>query len=65
LLSLLNSGIGNFVGYLATGWWFTRCTENGLTRWPLFWGGTAATAGVVLLYFLIAYHGRGKRPTNT
>ena len=26
LLSLMNSGIGNLLGYLGTGWWFAHCT---------------------------------------
>jgi nucleoside transporter len=59
LLTLLNSGVGNLLGYLGTGAWFAACTQFNVTRWPLFWGGLAGTIAVVLLYFLVAYHGRG------
>jgi nucleoside transporter len=62
LLTLLNSGVGNLAGYLSTGWWFSRCTENENTRWPIFWGGLSAASGAVLIYFLAAYHGRGISP---
>jgi MFS family permease len=58
LLSLLNGGVGNLIGYLGTGWWFAACTGNSATRWPLFWGVLAAANAAVLLYFLAAYRGR-------
>lgn len=60
LLALMNSGVGNLVGYLGAGWWFAACTRPVGTRWPLFWGGLAAMVGGVLIYFLIAYRGLGK-----
>ena len=28
LISLMSSGVGNFIGYLGSGWWFAACTEN-------------------------------------
>ena len=59
LLTLMNSGFGNLLGYLGTGWWFAACTHPSGTQWPLFWGGLAATVGLVLAYFLTAYHGAG------
>ena len=55
------SGVGNLIGYLGTGWWFAANTRPSGTQWPLFWGGLAAAVAMVLIYFLIAYHGRGKR----
>ncbi len=58
LLTLMNGGFGNLIGYLGTGWWFNACTQSGGTRWPLFWGGLAATVGMVLIYFLIAYNAK-------
>ncbi len=59
LLSLLNGGVGNFIGYLGTGWWFTRCIQPGNgTSWPLFWGGLAVLVTGVLVYFLTAYRGK-------
>jgi hypothetical protein len=58
LMSLMNSGVGNLIGYLGTGWWFVACTHPAGTQWPLFWGGLAAAVAVVLVYFLTAYRGR-------
>lgn len=59
LMSLMNGGIGNLLGYVGTGWWFSACTRETGTRWPLFWGGLSAAAAIVLIYFLSAYRGRG------
>jgi len=59
LLALMNSGVGNLLGYLATGLWFSACTHPSGTQWPLFWGGLAAAVGAVMAYFLTAYHGIG------
>jgi nucleoside transporter len=61
LMSLMNSGVGNLVGYLGTGWWFAACARPAGTQWPIFWSGLAAAVALVLVYFLIAYRGRGKR----
>jgi nucleoside transporter len=58
LLTLMNSGVGNLIGYLGTGWWFATCTQNGLTHWPQFWGALAACVGAVLVYFLTAFRGQ-------
>jgi nucleoside transporter len=55
LLTLMNGGVGNLIGYLGSGWWFSQCTSIHTTRWPLFWGGLAATVAGVLIYFLFAY----------
>jgi MFS family permease len=59
LMSLMTSGVGNLVGYLGSGWWFNACERPLGMRWPLFWGGLAAAVTAVLVYFLVAYHGRG------
>ena len=59
LLSLMNSGFGNLVGYLGTGCWFSACTAPWGTRWPIFWSGLSATAALVMAYFLTAYRGIG------
>jgi len=64
LLALLNSGVGNLLGYLSTGWWFAACTQDHVTRWPVFWGWLAAAVAAVLVYFLAAYHGIGARPAR-
>jgi MFS family permease len=59
LFTLMTSGVGNLSGFLSTGLWFSACTGATSTQWPLFWGGLATAVGVVLAYFLIAYHGVG------
>lgn len=59
LISLMTSGVGQFVGYLATGAWFGACTAANSTRWPTFWAGLAFVTALVLAYFWIAYHGIG------
>ena len=59
LLALMNSGVGNLLGYLGTGWWFSACTHPSGTNWSLFWVGLSATVGLVMAYFLVAYHGVG------
>ena len=64
LLTLMNSGVGNLVGYLGSGWWFTVCVRPAGTQWPLFWSGMAAIALVVLIYFLAAYRGRETHKTD-
>jgi nucleoside transporter len=55
LLTLMNGGIGNLIGYLGTGCWFAACTRPAGTRWPLFWGVLSASVAAVLIYFLTAY----------
>jgi len=57
LLTLMINGVGNFIGYLGTGWWYKACTPGMATNWPLFWCGLAGAIGVVTLYFLITYRG--------
>jgi MFS family permease len=64
LMSLMNSGVGNLLGYLGSGLWFTSCTSSQGTRWSVFWAGLAAAVGVVITYFLLSYHGRGAAPVQ-
>jgi MFS family permease len=59
LMARMNSGVGNLIGYLGTGWWFVSCARPAGTEWPRFWCGLAAVVAAVLVYFLIAYHGKG------
>ncbi len=61
LMSLLNGGIGNMIGYLGSGAWFVACSAGGTTRWPMFWSGLSATMAAVLIFFLLMYRGRGAR----
>ena len=62
LLSFMNGGIGNLIGYLGTGWWFNACTRASGTHWPWFWGGLAALVTAVMIYFLLAFR---EKPTPT
>ncbi|MEY2429647.1 MAG: hypothetical protein QOJ40_2532 [Verrucomicrobiota bacterium] len=59
LMTLMNSGMGNLLGYLGTGWWFSACTNPLGTRWRQFWGGLALAVILVLIHFLISYRGQG------
>jgi len=59
LMSLINSGVGNLIGYLGTGWWFAACARPAGMQWSLFWGVLAAAVAAVQVYFLTAYHGQG------
>ncbi len=61
LMALMNGGVGNLIGYLGAGWWFTVNARPAGENWSVFWGGLSAVAVVVLVYFLTAYHGRGRR----
>lgn len=58
LMAFMMGGVGNLIGYLGTGWWFNMCEQPTGTDWPLFWGVLAGVIGLVLVYFLVAYHGR-------
>jgi hypothetical protein len=42
LLTLLNGGVGNLIGYLGSGWWFNACTTAGPHALARFWGALAA-----------------------
>ena len=59
LLTLMSSGVGNLCGYLGTGVWFGVCGGAGHTHWRQFWFGLAGTVGLIMIGFLLAYHGRG------
>jgi nucleoside transporter len=58
LMTLMNSGVGNFTGYLSSGAWLSACTVNGHHQWPKFWFGLSGAVAVVLGFFLLAYQGR-------
>jgi MFS family permease len=57
LLSMMTGGIGNLVGYLLTGSWFSFCQDGELTDWPMFWGGLCGLVLLVTLYFLRSFRG--------
>lgn len=56
LYTVMLSGVGNFGGYLGTGWWLGYVTQEQTTNWQLYWSGLAIVIAVVLVYFLSAYH---------
>ena len=60
LMSLMNGGVGSLIGYLGVGGWFAVCTREAHTRWPVFWSGLSVAVAAVLVFFLVAYRGRGK-----
>jgi MFS family permease len=60
LLTLMNTGVGNLIGYLSTGLWFSICTDPAGTRWTLFWSGLVVAVALVMAYFLAAYRGVGE-----
>jgi MFS family permease len=64
LVYLMSSGLGNFLGYLGTGWWLAACTTAGHAHWPMYWSGLSAAVAAVLLYFLTTYHGIKGRPIH-
>ncbi|MEW6303653.1 MAG: MFS transporter [Verrucomicrobiota bacterium] len=61
LMALMTGGFGNLIGYLGTGWWFSANTRSNGQDWPVFWNGLAVAMAGVLIYFLFAYHGRGRQ----
>jgi len=61
LFSLMNSGVGNALGYLTMMWWFQQCAQPGggaATDWPRFWGVLAAAAAVLTIIFIAGYQGQ-------
>jgi MFS family permease len=63
LMALMTGGVGNLIGYLGTGWWFAANARPDGENWPVFWGGLALSVAAVLVFFLVAYHGRGATPS--
>jgi len=58
LMSLMNGGVGNLIGYLGTGAWFAACTDKAGHHWSRFWLGLTAAVAAVLLLFIFAYRGK-------
>src|SRR5262245_41265737 len=59
LMTLMTSGVGNLIGYLSSGWWFKACERPSGMQWQPFWSGLATVVGLVMIYFLSTYRGRG------
>lgn len=64
LMSLMNGGVGNLIGYLGTAGWFALCAKLNETSWPIFWLGLALMVVAVLVYFFAAYRGLGAAPAR-
>jgi len=62
LFSLMTIGLGSLTGYLGTGLWMNYCSRTGYPRWGIFWSGMAMGVTLVMLYFVVAYRGRGVAP---
>jgi MFS family permease len=62
LMSLMNGGVGNLIGYLGTAGWFAVCARSTGTQWSIFWLGLALMVVGVLVYFLTSYRGVGVIP---
>ena len=63
LMTLMTTGLGNLIGYLASGAWFDACRTADAVQWRRFWGGLAAVVALVTMYFVCTY--RGQRSGRT
>ena len=59
LMTLMNGGVGNVIGYLGVGAWFAACMRRDDLPWSVFWGGLSLASAAVLGLFLLLYRGRG------
>ena len=58
LLSLMNNGIGNALGYLTILWWFHQCEHGETVDWPRFWSVLAACTAALTVLFVAGYKGQ-------
>lgn len=58
LLSLMNNGIGNALGYLTTLWWFRQCEHGDTVDWPRFWSVLAVAGMALTVFFVAGYKGQ-------
>jgi nucleoside transporter len=58
LFALMQTGIGNTIGYLACHAWKDANTVGTYTRWPAFWGGLSLCVAVIWCWFALAYKGQ-------
>lgn len=65
LMTLLISGLGNFLGYLGCGWLRSACARNGKTQWLEYWLLLAGGVALVGLYFLRTYQTPPPIPATT
>jgi hypothetical protein len=59
LFYFMTSGIGNLIGYLGGGAWFSACARGGHMNWWMFWMAISVYVAIVLVAFMALYHGRG------
>jgi nucleoside transporter len=60
LLSLLMSGVGNFIGSQGCGWWLRHNMHDGHTDWHTYWLGLSGVIGLIFVWFAISYRGRAR-----
>lgn len=60
LLSLMTGGLGNLLGYLGTGAWFSLCRSEESMSWSIYWGGLSVSVLGVLIYFVISFKGESE-----
>jgi nucleoside transporter len=58
LLTLMNGGVGNLIGYLFCGWWFADCTTVAGTNWTLYWALLSLMVVAIGFYFTTTYRGK-------
>ena len=58
LLSLMMGGIGNFIGYMACGWWLHFNELDGSMDWHTYWLGLSATIALIFVWFAASYKGK-------
>lgn len=62
LLSLMNSGLGNAIGYLSILWWYHQCDNGTTVDWTRFWGALAIGVAVLTVIFVTGYKGQKRTP---
>ena len=58
LLSLMNNGVGNALGYVCLHWWMQQCSRGGSVDWPRFWSVPGVAAAALTVLFVAGYKGQ-------
>jgi MFS family permease len=61
LLSLMNTGLGNAIGFLGILWWFRQCRTGDVVDWPRFWMVLAAATAALTILFVAGYQGQKRQ----
>ncbi|MHA3773105.1 MFS transporter [Verrucomicrobiota bacterium sgz303538] len=65
LMTFMISGVGNFTGALASGWWRQWCAGPAGTDWALYWTVMCGATVAVGAFFVMSYRGmNGLQPTS-